>query len=189
MFFHYFKTKNQNFINFEVCDDLNPLFNKNQRWFPRFGDCSPHHEWKRLLSSVGCSHGLINNCWIHGIHSFNLIVNINFNCEEFFIKKNNFLLCRASLQNSEKNLCTINFFLTCVRCYLFLILQRISLRLFLIILLIEITSHSRFFICLADCFGFLFTLSWTASVNFFDRVVRGFPLLWHFSDVQSCLNL
>ena len=49
--FSFLQKLEQNIFNFEVCFDVNPLFNENQRWVPRFGDCYTHHEWKRLFFS------------------------------------------------------------------------------------------------------------------------------------------
>ena len=107
MFFRLFKSRNQNIINVQVCVDLNPMSNENQRWLSRFGDCSPHHEWKRLLLAVDCSHGLINDCWRFYVHSVVLIGGRSFNCEKIFTRKNNFSLCCASFQISKKNICCI----------------------------------------------------------------------------------
>ena len=103
IFFYPFKRWNQNIINVEVCVDLYLLFHENQRRLPRVSDCSPHHEWKRLLSVVDCSHGLTNDCWNFFLHSVILIVNRNINCDEFSIRKNGFSLCCTSLQIFKRN--------------------------------------------------------------------------------------
>ena len=89
---------------------LNPLFNKNRSWLPRFGDCIPLHEWKRLLLTVDCSHGLVNDCWRFCIHYVIMIFNRRFNCENFFTKKYDYSLCHASLQTSKKNFCSTKSF-------------------------------------------------------------------------------
>ena len=87
MLFYLFKSWNQNIISVEVCVDLNPPFHESERWLPRFGDCSPYHKWKRILSAVDCSHGLINDCWRFCVQSVILIINRSFNFEEFLIRK------------------------------------------------------------------------------------------------------
>ena len=56
--FYLFKSWNLNIINVKVCLYLNTLFHKNQMWLPRFGDCSPHHEWKHILRTLCYS-----DCW------------------------------------------------------------------------------------------------------------------------------
>ena len=111
MFFHLFKCWNQSIINVEVCVDLNFLFHKNHRWLPRFGDCSPHHEWKRLLSAVDCSYRIINDCWRFCVYSVILVVNRSFNCEEFFIIKNYFLLCHPAFKSLRIMFALSRFFL------------------------------------------------------------------------------
>ena len=67
MFFHLFKSWNQNISYVEVCGDLNSVPRK-LKGTSRFGDCSPDHEWKQLMSVVDCSHWLINDCWKFCVH-------------------------------------------------------------------------------------------------------------------------
>ena len=62
VFLHHLKCWNKNIVNVAICVNLNPLFHEYRGQPPRFGDCSPNHEGRRLLSAENCSHRLINVC-------------------------------------------------------------------------------------------------------------------------------
>ena len=160
---------------------LNPLFNKNQRWLLGFGETK--NEWKQLLWAVYCFHGLINDCWIFYVHSVSLIVNINFNCEDFFIRNKTI---SHSAVPAFKSLGKI-FALTSLFCF-WTGLRSLS---HLVGNIFDDSSDWGHIsaICLAYLFGFLYALSWTVLIIFFDQTVGGFSLLGQFSDVPSSLSL
>ena len=111
---------------------------------------------------------------------------ISFNCEEIFIKINNFLLCRAILQISEKNLSFfINYFL-----FFFYICEILSLS-----YLVSTAAWDNFW-------WFFWLRSHSHCIHLSCRSLRIPPylfldsynqLLWSSSawssDVPSCLNL
>ena len=111
IYFHLFIKWNQNIINVEVCVHLNPLLHENLRWLPRFGDHRRHHEWKRFLSAVDCSHGLINTWWRFCVH-----------CNLFLAEASMVKSFSSEKKTISALLCQPSNFLTYKRYCLFLIM-------------------------------------------------------------------